>query len=244
MNYKSIFYLVLFAVVMAACSTSNQEEAVETESETNSGEWITLFDGETLDGWKRYGADEIGNLWKVEDGMIVCQATGGGEATSDGGSLITVEQFDNFEFELEWMVSEAGNSGVMYHVVESDEYSHAFSTGPEYQLLDDIGYPDELKPSQYTASNYDMYAASEDKPVKPAGEWNTSKIIYNNGHVEHWLNGVKVVEFEEGSEDWQARYEKSKWKDYEGWCKYKKGSIALQDHGNYTAFKNIRIKKL
>jgi hypothetical protein len=234
------------------CGTSTSEEETETdngaaeaeEPAVAESEWISLFDGESLDGWKRYGADEIGSLWKVEDGMIVCQSTGGGEASGDGGSLITVEQFDNFEFELDWMVLEAGNSGVMYHVVESDEYSHAFSTGPEYQLLDDLGYPDELKPSQYTASNYDMHAASSDKPVKPAGEWNTSKIVYDNGKVEHWLNGVKVVEFEEGSEDWNERYESSKWKDYPGWCKYKKGSIALQDHGNYTAFKNLRIKKL
>jgi hypothetical protein len=162
---------------------------------------------------------------------------------SQGGSLITTEKFDNFELQLEWKISPGGNSGILYHVVEKDEYGRAYETGPEYQLLDEPAYGN-ISALNGTASNYDLYAPAENKIQNPPGEWNTSKIIYNNGHVEHWLNDMKVVEFEEGSDDWRGRYEKSKWIDYPGWCQYKSGSIGLQDHGHKIWFRNIRIRKL
>ena len=147
---------------------------------------------------------------------------------------------------LDWKISPTGNSGSLYHIVEDTAFSHAYITGPEYQLVDDDNFPSEsgLRDVQKTAANYDMYPASPDKKVNPPGEWNTAKIIYDNGHVEHWLNGEKVLEFEEGSDDWKSKYENSKWVDYQGWCEFKKRSIGLQDHGNYTWFKNIKIKKL
>jgi len=220
-----------------------QEAPVSEEVQADEG-WISLFDGETLDGWKRYNADEIGSLWTVEDGMIVCYSQGGGEAEADGGSLITVEQFGNFELELDFKISPTGNSGILYHIVEKPEYSHAYVTGPEYQLIDDENFPGGMTELQKTAGNYDMHTPAAEKPLNPPGEWNTAKIIYNNRQVEHWLNGVKVLEFEEGSDDWKSRYENSKWVEYDGWCEYQKGSIGLQDHGNYTWFKNIRVRKL
>jgi hypothetical protein len=180
----------------------------------------------------------------VEDGMIVCYSTGGGEATSEGGSLITTEQFDNFEFMCDWKVSPSGNSGLLYHVVEDTAYQWAYATGPEYQLMDDGDAPDWASENKLTASSYDMYAPSPNKKVNPAGEWNTSKIVFNNGHVEHWLNGEKVLEYDKGTPDWTARFLQSKWVDYPGWDRYEKGAIGLQDHGNYTWFRNLKIKKL
>jgi hypothetical protein len=205
-----------------------------------------LFNGENLDGWKRYGSDNIGPLWSVQDGAILCDGEGLGEGSGEwGGSLITLEQFGNFELEVEWKISPGGNSGILYHVVESPEYSHAYSTGPEYQVLDDSGWKgDELTAAQMAGSSYDMYAAPEDKKLNPAGQWNSSKIVYNDGHVEHYLNGQLTVEFDEGSEDFKQRYEDSKWPDYPGWNKYKTGSIGLQDHGAPVWFRNIRIKRL
>ncbi len=242
--------LAFFIPLFISCSggkEGNQEQTTEVTEESAPGEeWIDLFNGENLDGWKRYGADEIGPLWSVQDGTILCNGEGLGEGSGEwGGSLMTLEQFHNFELELEWKISPGGNSGILYHVIESPEYPHAYDTGPEYQVLDDTGWKgNQLTPAQKAGSNYDMYPAPEDKKLNPAGEWNSSRIVYNNGHVEHYLNGKLTVEFEEGSEDFQSRYEKSKWPEYSGWNKYKTGSIALQDHGAPVWFRNIRIKKL
>lgn len=247
---NKILICLLTIGLLAHCSTQNEstaESADETpasEPTQMDNEWITLFDGQTLNGWKRYNADNIGSLWKVEDGTIVCYSEGGAEAEQNGGSLITVEQFGNFELELDFKISPSGNSGIIYHIVEKPEYEHAYNTGPEYQLLDDKIWADSTTEFQTTASNYDMHPAPADKPMNPPGEWNTAKIVYDNGKVEHWLNGTKVLEFEEGSDDWKSRYERSKWVEYDGWCEYKKGSIGLQDHGHHTWFKNIRIRKL
>ena len=216
--------------------------------QTQSGRWIILFDGETLDGWKRYNADEIGPLWKVEDGAIMCDGTGHGEGSPEsGGSLITLQTFGNFELELEWRISEGGNSGIMYHVVEKPEYSHAYVTGPEYQVMDDPPGPvSEEDANKRAGSSYDMYAASPTKKLNPVLEWNTARIVYNDGKVEHWLNGDKVVEFDENSADFKEKFNKSKWAsgDYPDWNTYKEGSIALQDHGARVWYRNIRIKRL
>ena len=216
-----------------------------TAAEQSEG-WELLFDGSTLNGWKRYNHDTIGPLWSVDNGAIKCDGEGLTEGTANiGGSLVTIKQYGNFELFAEWKVSPGGNSGIHYHVVEKPEYSHEFDTGPEFQVMDDGGWKgDPLREEQKAGSNYDMYAAPSTKKLNPVGEWNTAKIIYNNGHVEHWLNGEKVVEFEEGSPEFEARYKKSKWIEYPGWNKYKTGSIALQDHGAPVYFRNIKIKEL
>jgi hypothetical protein len=244
------FSLILIAILLSCSGKPKAEqEGITTDSETGQAEeWISLFDGETLDGWKRYHADEIGPLWKVEDGAIMCDGKGHGEGSPEhGGSLITLQTFGNFELELEWKISEGGNSGILYHVVEKPEYSHAYVTGPEYQVTDDPPVADDMSNANKLAgSSYDMYAAPVTKKLMPVMEWNTARIVYNNGKVEHWLNGEKVVEFDESSEDYKAKFEQSKWAsgDYPSWNSYKEGSIALQDHGAAVWYRNIRIKKL
>jgi hypothetical protein len=215
-----------------------------SDSEKAAG-WELLFDGRTLNGWKRYGADSIGPLWSVKEGMIVCNGTGLGEGSGAmGGSLMTLKQYGNFELTADWKISPGGNSGIVYHVVEKPEYKHDYETGPEYQVLDDEGWKDPLTDAQTAGSNYDMHPASGSKKLNPVGEWNTSKIVYNNGHVEHWLNDEKVVDFKEGDADFQERYKKSKWVEYPGWNKFKVGSISLQDHGAPVYFRNIKIRAL
>jgi hypothetical protein len=247
-NWNKWFLGFLAAAIVSCTAQEKKAEADMDEEiqEETADEWITLFDGETLDGWKRYNADEIGPLWTVEDGSIKCDGTGLGEGSGDmGGSLVTLEKFGNFELELEWKISEGGNSGIMYHVVEMPEYSHAYETGPEYQVLDDTGWKGgELTSSQKAGSNYDMYAAPADKKLNPALEWNTSRIRYEDGKVTHWLNGVVTADFDENSEDFQQRYEASKWVEYPGWNTFKEGAIGLQDHGAPVWYRNIRIKKL
>jgi len=258
---KRILSLYLMAVITAmsvSCQKSGtqQEAAADetaavpamnslTEQEKAEG-WELLFDGSTLDGWKRFNHDTIGPLWSVQEGAILCDGTGLTEGTANvGGSLITTRQYGNFDLTLEWKISAGGNSGVLYHVVEDPKYKHDYETGPEFQVMDDGGWKgEELHSAQKAGSNYDMFAAPATKKVNPVGEWNTARIVYNNGHVEHWLNGEKVVEFEEGSADFTERYKKSKWVDYPDWNKFKSGSISLQDHGAPVYYRNIKIKAL
>jgi hypothetical protein len=250
LNFFKIIGIFTLILMISCSGEKKQTESVSeepAEAEVKDDGWVDIFDGETLNGWKRYNKDDIGPLWQVQDGMIYFNGSGLGEGSGeDGGTLITVKQYGNFEFSVDWKIAEGGNSGLLYHIVEKPEYTHAYNTGPEYQLLDDNNWKSEepLKDFNSVAANYDMHAPSTEKKLKPSGEWNTSKIVYNNGHVEHWLNGEKVLEFEEGSEDWKERYENSKWVEYPGWCQYKTGSLGLQDHGANLWFRNIKAKEL
>ena len=244
---------VIAIVAMALISCTSQKETSGTTSdlpntltpEQTADGWQLLFDGESLKGWKRFNHDTIGPLWSVKEGAILCDGEGLGEGSGEmGGSLVTTREFGNFELSLEYKLSPGGNSGILYHVIEDSKYKYDYETGPEFQLLDDGGWKGELREEQKAGGNYDMYAAAASKKVNPAGEWNTARIVYYDGHVEHWLNGQKVVEFEENSDDFKTRYDNSKWKDYPDWNKSKTGAIALQDHGAPVYFRNIRIKEL
>lgn len=201
---------------------------------------IALFDGKTLDGWHIYKNKE-NDSWEVADGTLHCKpfVENGTNKRSD---LTTNEQYENFELYFDWKISPQGNSGVMFHVVET--YDEPYGSGPEYQVLDDVGYPGDLKDVQLTAANYDMHVAGSNKKMNPVGEWNNSKLVVNHNHVEHWLNGEKVVEYDLGSDDWNQRLAKSKWKDFPGYAKSPKGHIDLQDHGNEVWYKNIYLKPL
>lgn len=253
-TYSSAFAALLIIWVAFACSKpATQEESTTAEvtintltEEEKAAGWELLFDGSTLNGWKRYNHDTIGPLWSVKDGAIICDGTGFGEGSGDvGGSLMTTKTFGNFELVVEWKITPGGNSGILYHVVESPEYGHDYETGPEYQVMDDAGWTGgDLTPQQKVGSNYDMFEAPETKKVMPVGEWNTSRIVYNNGHVEHYLNGEKTVEFEENSEEYNKRYQASKWVGYPGWNKSKVGAISLQDHGAPVHFRSIKIRSL
>lgn len=251
--------VAFLSTLMISCNSQKGSETSETPAEVTSDVpaansltanetaegWQLLFDGESLTGWKRFNRDTIGPLWSVQDGAILCDGEGLTEGTADiGGSLITTKQFGNFELILDYKVSKGGNSGILYHVVEDSKYHYDYETGPEFQLLDDGGWEGELKDAQKAGSSYDVYAASTNKKLNPAGEWNTARIIYKDGHVEHWLNGGKVVEFEENSDDFKERYSKSKWTEYPDWHKSKTGAISLQDHGAPVYFRNIRVREL
>jgi hypothetical protein len=231
------------AVVLAACSSSHKTTTGMNGNnaygpQTGADGWTTLFDGRTLIGWHPYQQKQPHN-WRAENGVLHCK--GGTENHDRHADLVTNDSFQNFEFSLEWKIAPKGNSGIMYLVTE--EAAAAYETGPEYQLIDDVGFPEKLEDWQKTGANYAMNPAPMAKP-KPVGEWNHTRIVVNNARVEHWLNGDKVVEYELGGADWNARKAAGKWKDTPGYGMNKAGRIALQDHGSEAWFRDIRIRRL
>ncbi len=233
MKTRNTLPLLLLTLILLSCG--NTKESQESS-------WITLFNGETLDAWEMYGDGPITPQWTINDGAIKCRSNPDIQPEKHR-SIMTKEEFGNFELELEFMVTENANSGIMYHVVEAPEYKNDYETGPEYQILDDNENPNRANKNRL-AANYDMYPPADDKPFNGVGKWNSVKLIYDNGHVEHWLNGKMVLEFEEGSEEWKAIKDASKWSNVEGYAKYKSGHISLQDHGGEVWYRNIRVRKL
>ena len=209
--------------------------------ENNQGKWVSLFDGKTFNGW--HGYNKTGSIpnWAIEDGAMVCL---GAAADANGGDIVTDAAYENFELKWEWKITKGGNSGVMYHVLEGEKYAAPYQTGPEYQLIDDIGFPEKLEAWQKAGADYAMTIPNDKKKLKQVGEWNTSKIVFNKAHVEHWLNGEKILEFQAWDETWMNKKTTGKWKGYPDYGTAKKGLIALQDHGNKVYFKNIMIKVL
>ena len=209
-----------------------------SKDELNAG-WKLLFDGKTLSGWRMYQSKPA-DAWGVKDGVIYCK---GSETDKSDlrADIVTAEPYENFEFSVDWKIAAEGNSGIMYHV--SEEFKAAYLSGPEYQLIDDEGFPEKLEEWQKTASDYAMNTTTS-RPTKPVGEYNTSKIVVNGNHREHWLNGVKVVEFEAWTPEWEKRKSEGKWKDTPQYGMTKKGLICLQDHGGGVWFKNIKIRLL
>ncbi|GAA0533618.1 DUF1080 domain-containing protein [Chitinophaga japonensis] len=209
-----------------------------TEIEKTDG-WQLLFNGQSLDGWHIYKG-KTSNSWVVENGVLHC--LGSEKDKSDKrGDLVTDSTFENFELQAEWKIAPQGNSGIIY--LASEEYAAPYLSGPEYQLIDDNNFPEKLEDWQKTGANYAMGAPLV-AAAKPVGEWNHTRIVVNNGHVEHWLNGQKTAEYEIGSPEWKNAKETGKWKDARGYGGTKKGHIVLQDHGSEVWFRNVKVKEL
>lgn len=225
-------------LLVSSCHSKPQEINVLTDAEKSDG-WDLLFDGQNTIAWRFFKGGDIKD-WKV-DNEILCNS---GDGINKGGDIITKEKFKDFELYLEWRVDSFSNSGVFYHVEELDSTEFIFETGPEYQLGDDVNFDDpNILCSQLPGANYAM-----NRPIgaasKPLGEWNKTFIKVQGSHVEHWLNEVKVVEYELWSEDWISNKNASKWKDYPYYGAAKEGHIGLQDHGGRSCFRNIKIKRL
>lgn len=232
---------ILFVMLVVLCSCSSTVKTTDNNlSKTDeSNGWKMLFDGASMNGWRTY-QNKPADSWSVKDGTLYC--AGSKTDKSDRRSdLITAAQFENFDLELDWKLAPQGNSGVMYMV--SEEFPAAYQSGPEYQLIDDNNFPDKLEDWQKTGANYAMDAAPT-AASKAIGEWNHTRIVVNKGHVEHWLNGVKVVDYQLWTDEWNKKKAEGKWKDTPGYGMSRKGHIALQDHGSEAWFKNIKIKEL
>jgi hypothetical protein len=211
-----------------------------TEQEKAEG-WALLFNGETMIGWKDYNGTTLTQPWHVVDGCI--QATGEGDDAN--GYIVTAKEYENFELSWDWKLSKGGNSGMLYHVVENPLFSVPYVTGPEYQLIDEPNFPEPLEEWQKLGVDYAMHLPNRNlMKVNPAGKWNNARIVFDNGHVEHWLNGVKILEFEAWTDEWFERRNSGKWAHAPEYGLAHRGVICLQDHGYPASFRNIKIKEL
>jgi hypothetical protein len=235
--------LLLLAFTVAAISfitpinIRNQQLADNTltTAEKKAG-WILLFDGKSTSNWRPYKNAESDG-WEIVNGEIHCKD----KDVKHRADLITKEAYSDFELAFDWKMIKAANSGLVYRIDELHGAAH--ESGSEYQLIDDAGYPEKLQPWQHSGADYDMHPPTK-IASKPAGQYNHSVIKAKGKHVEHWLNGVKVADYEIGTAEWHALKDKSKWKDIKGWGENSKGNICLQDHGGGIWFKNIKLRKL
>ena len=203
-----------------------------TDAQRSAG-WRLLFDGQTTRGWRGYRKDAFPDGWQVVDGCLV--------RVGPGGDIITNEQFDSFELELEWRISAGGNSGIFYRVDEQRGWP--WETGPEMQVLDNGEHADGQNAKTSAGSNYALHAPLRDV-TQPVGLFNQARVRIADDHVEHWLNGVKVVEYQLGTPQWEALVAGSKFAAWPDYGRVKKGYIVLQDHGDKVWFRNIRIRPL
>lgn len=234
-------FLACFVAVAFLVSCENQQKPNTLSEKEKTEGWQLLFDGETMNGWRDYNGTTLTEPWHVVDGCIQAK----GEGSDGNGYIVTDKQYENFELYWEWKLSKAGNSGMLYHVVERPQYKVPYVTGPEYQLIDEPNFPEYLEPWQRLGVDYAMYLPDTTKmKVNPQGEWNSSKIVFDNGRVEHWLNDVKILEFEAWTDDWYARKNSGKWAHAPEYGLAKKGVICLQDHGSPASFRNIKVKEL
>ncbi|AYN66526.1 DUF1080 domain-containing protein [Euzebyella marina] len=217
-----------------------------TKSEKEGG-WEMLWDGKTTNGWRGARLDEFPDKgWKIEDGVLSVLSSGGAESAA-GGDIVTKELYGDFELKVDFKLTEGANSGIKYYVNTDINKGPGSSIGLEYQILDDDKHPDAKMGrdgNRTVSSLYDLITADENKPINPIGEWNTAHIISKDNHVEHRLNGIKVLEYERKSADYRKLVAESKYEKWPNFGEADKGHILLQDHGDLVSFKNIKIKDL
>lgn len=237
MNNIKKYALLFIIILLTACNSKKDSD------------WIYLFDGETTDGWRAYNGETIPDKWAAIDGNLTFDTELKLEEEWSGGGDIIYhkEQFEYFELYLEWKLPKGGNSGIFYHVQEG--YNAPYEISPEYQILDDDGWEEinnaKLESWQKSGADYAMHEPNiNNKSLNPAGEWNSSRIIYTKEKAEHWLNGKLLLSFVPYSEDWYSKRNSGKWDDFPDYGKFKNGYIALQDHDTPIWFRNIKIKKL
>jgi hypothetical protein len=232
MTLPAAFLFCATTMVLPSTKTYAQDSAPNTLTAKEREEgWKLLFDGTSTKGWRGVKKDAAPDGWQAVDGALV--------RVKGGGDLVTNDQFENFEFQFDWKVAEGANSGIFFRVNED----WGVIQSPEYQVLHNQKHPDGRNPVTSAASNYALHAPKKDL-TKPVGEWNHGKIVVNGNHVEHWLAGEKVVEYELGSPEWTELVKKSKFASMEHYGHSPKGNIALQDHGDRVEFRNMKIRTL
>ena len=245
--------LVSLAAALTFVGLAGAQSPNELTAAERAAGWRLLFDGTSLTGWRGLGYDSVPSAhWRVIDGAIVKIPTGKVQRQADGqpvagGDLMTIESFDDFELAFEWRVTAGANSGVKYNVSETLSLEHASNhaaLGFEYQVLDDVLHPDNKIVSHRAGALYDIIAPNASKRLHAVGEWNSARIFFRGSHGEHWLNGIKVLEFDLGSARLGSLLDKSKYKPIPGFAERRRGHIVLQDHGDEVHFRSIKIREL
>ncbi len=243
-----IFLLVFFSF---SCTHPAQKNKDDNDLETQKENVQSLFNGKNFDNWRSISSDSAPEYgWKIENNELIIEESGGGES-QHGGDIITRKEFSDFDLQWEWkMLTKGGNSGVKYFVKSSGEGNKKYGLGLEYQILDDENHPwmleGKMSPNDFHTAGavYEIYPPNEKKKLSPLGKWNKSRIVSENGKVEHWLNGEKIVEYNRFSDDFDQRVAESKFNKYQHFGKHDSGHILIQDHGSHVHFKNITIKEL
>ena len=243
---------VLGVALVLSFATAQEKQSTIVPPNTLSARekkdgWHLLFDGKTMNGWRGAYMDSLPKKgWEVRDGMLIVRESGGGEAAF-GGDIVTVDEYSNFELKVDFRLTPGANSGIKYFVTEQLPKTPGSAIGLEFQLLDDENHPDAklgVGGNRTIGSLYDLIPPLAGKVVNPVGEWNHARILAKNNHIEHWLNGKKVVEYERGTQIYRALVQKSKYAVYPGFGEAAEGHILLQDHGNSVSFRNIKIREI
>ncbi len=239
---KKLLSIVLIFSLVCSCD-SNKKKSVPKAEPQAQNDWIVLFDGTSTNALRGYGMDEFPQkIWYVENGALIANPD------TTNRDLITKERFKDFELEYEWAVDTAANSGVFFHMQEDLTMESGNGNSPnwldnyELQILDDENFYDTLA-VRSAGSLYDLIKPVN-KELKPIGDYNTAKLIHNNGHVEHWLNGKKVIDFTMDSPEMKELLGQSKFKENPEFHSDKEGHIMFQHHGQRVYFKNIRVRRL
>ncbi|QDS98744.1 3-keto-disaccharide hydrolase [Adhaeretor mobilis] len=223
--------LTLFT--LATFAHADDHEGKSEKNDKKEKGFSALLGEDAAQKWIGYKTQEWPKNWKVEEGVL--------SRTAGGGDIMTSEKYDNFDLRFDWKISEGGNSGVLYHVSTGD--AQPYKSGMEYQVLDNESHKDGGNTMTSAGSLYAMYAPTK-QVVKPAGEWNTGRIVVRGNRIKHFLNGKIVVDAERNGEEWNRKLAASKFATWEKFAKNKNGHISLQDHGNDVWYRNVRIKKL
>lgn len=222
------------AAMIAACGLALQAaEATKTGGAEAEEGFISLLGDDARKTWVGYGKDSWPDGWELADGVL--------HQAASAGDLRTVKQHGDFDLRFEWKISPGGNSGVIYRA--SQEKEPGYRTGPEYQILDDAKHGDGKSPLTSAGALYGLYGPAK-KAARPAGQWNTGRIVVRNNRVRHFVNDEKVVDCQLGNDDWTKRVAASKFAQWKKFGKNKRGHIVLQDHGNEVWYRNMRIKDL
>ncbi|AWW00635.1 3-keto-disaccharide hydrolase [Arcticibacterium luteifluviistationis] len=234
--------LFLSALAFISCKEPENKENTLSELEVEAG-WSLLFDGETTKGWHLYNRGDVPSAWIVLDGELYCKPD---TFEVEHGDLLSDKSYSNFDLKFDWKISEAGNSGVFFNVQEGEEYPTAWTTGPEYQLLDNLGIHKEYleNTTHWSACLYGFKPNLNPVTPNPSGEWNYSRIMQKDGVVSFWLNDVKTAEQDLKGEEWKEMVANSGFKTFEAYGKSTSGHLALQDWAKGVSFKNIKIKEL
>jgi hypothetical protein len=233
-------FIFLFLIVFLFGESELFAQNTLSRKEQKQG-WKLLFEGKTTSGWRNFNSNTIGAGWKVENGTLYLDNTV--TVKEDRGDIITHEEYQDFILTLDWKIDSCGNSGIIFNVVEDPKYQYVWQTGPENQILDNNCHPDAKIIKHRAGDLYDLIQTKKET-VRPAGEWNSVKIVSKNAHYEFWLNGKKVVSFTMHDSAWDQLVSNSKFKNMPDFGKATKGHVALQDHGDKVWFRNIKIKEL